>query len=81
MARKNPTVGYAVPSQTKHEKMLSEMHSALYTLGDKVRKPMPRDGEKLLPKSLRTPSSPDVKDAESQIECLHKAFKTEAENG
>lgn len=56
--------------------MLSEMHDALYTLGNKIRKPSPSRGNKLLPKELqeKEPEGADV--ARSTIEQLHKAMST-----
>ena len=55
MARKNPTepcVASCDVEQDAHQTKLSEMHDALYSLGDKIRKPYPGRGEKLLPKDL-----------------------------
>lgn len=69
------TGNIGIDYQSKHEKMISEMHSALYALGDKVRTPMPRDGEKLLPSALREQESPDVAAAKAHVERLHGHFK------
>lgn len=76
MARKNPAVP-SVPKMDKHEQMCSDMNSAVYTLQDKIRKPMPRDGEKLLPKHLQSQEGPDAKSARKHIERLHRAFREE----
>lgn len=76
MARKNPTIS-GLPKQDKHEKMLSDMHSALYALGDKIRKPYRSDGEKLLPMALQESESPEAKLARNHIECLHRAMQEE----
>ena len=78
MARKNPTVS-SIPQmeQDPHEKKLSEMHDALYSLGDKIRKPYGRDGDKLLPKDLRAEEKPEAKAARAHIDALHKAMKGE----
>jgi len=69
--RGNPTM----PKQDKHEKMLSEMHSALYSLGNKIRKPYESDGDKLLPSDLRVGESPEAKAARAHIQTLHKSMK------
>lgn len=63
-----------MPEQSKHEKMLSEMHDALYTLGNKVRKPMPSSGEKLLPADLKQQEAPEVSAAKAHVEKLHGHF-------
>lgn len=65
----------AMPEQDKHEGMLSQMHDALYALGDKIRKPFARNGEKLLPKKLQSGESPESKAARGHIEALHAAMK------
>lgn len=79
MARKNPTVSEvpAMVERDAHESKLDEMHSALYTLGDKIRKPYPRGGDKLLPKKLRNQEPEGSKDARAHIDSLHKAMKGE----
>ena len=64
-----------MPERDKHESKLDEMHSALYALGDKIRKPFMRDGEKLLPKGLRSTETPEAKAARSHIDNLHAAMK------
>jgi hypothetical protein len=77
--RKNPTVqvGSMMDHQDAHESKLSEMHDALYSLGDKIRKPYPRNGEKLLPKDLRAEEKPEAAAARKHIDALHKAMKRE----
>jgi len=75
MARKNPTI--AMPKMDKHEQMCSDMNSAIYALSDKIRKPYPRSGDKLLPSHLQEHESDDSKSAKKHIERLHKAFKAE----
>lgn len=79
MARKNPSVPTIseMDQQSPHEKKLSEMHSALYSLGDKIRKPHQSDGEKLLPKDLRSREPKEAKQARKHINALHKAMKGE----
>jgi hypothetical protein len=78
VARKNPALPSVNPMpRDKHEAMLDEMHGALYALGDKIRKPYPRSGDKLLPTSLQESDSPEAKAAREHIECLHKAMKAE----
>lgn len=67
--------GPMAPEQDKHEKMLSEMHDALYTLGNKMRPPMGGNGDKLLPKGLAPAESPEASMARMHIETLHKAMK------
>lgn len=76
MKRSNP-VAIDMPKMDPHEEMLSDMHSALSALGDKIRKPYAAHGEKLLPKNLRTSDNPDSKHAKKHIKRLHKAFKAE----
>lgn len=76
--RGKPGADRAVPMmvhQDKHERMLSEMHDALYTLGNKIRKPMGGHGEKLLPKSMQSHEAPEAKAARSHIEDIHTAMK------
>lgn len=80
--RKNPTVSSAVslgapytpPPQPKHERMLSEMHDALYTLGSKIRKPTPNPGDKLLPPDLAPQEPAGARKARLHIESLHQAM-------
>lgn len=79
MARTNP-VAISQDRQDKHEQMCSEMHDCLYNLSDKMRKPFPRSGEKLLPGHLQESEKPEAKAAKAHIERLHKAFKA-AKNG
>lgn len=76
MARKNPTVS-DLPKMDKHDQMCSDMTSAIYALQDKIRKPMPRGGEKLLPEDLREHEKPEAQAARKHIERLHRAFKAE----
>jgi hypothetical protein len=76
MARKNPTIS-DIPKQDKHEQMCDEMNDAVYTLRDKIRKPFPRNGEKLLPANLREAEKPEARVARKHIARLHKAFKAE----
>lgn len=82
MARKPPVLrGNMMPmmpeEEDKHEKMLSEMHDALYTLGSKIRKPIQSRGDKLLPSDLRPAESDEAKSARSHIERVHRAMKRE----
>jgi len=79
MGRKNPTISTlgTMDHQSPHDKKLSEMHSALYTLGDKIRKPFARDGEKLLPKNLRAQEPKEARQARKHIDALHKAMMAE----
>lgn len=79
MARKNPTEQCmpGIVDQDEHERKLSEMHDALYSLGDKIRKPYPGRGEKLLPKDLQSHEKPEARTARKHIDALHKAFKSE----
>lgn len=74
MARKNPTIT-DFPKMDKHEQMAGDMHSALYTLQDKARKPFPRGGQNLLPSNLKEKPSQGHHAAKKHIERLHKAFK------
>ena len=76
MARKNPIAPMEI-HQDKHDKMLSEMHSALYTLGDKIQKPSPRSGEKLLPENLRQQAPKGAKAARRHIQRIHRAMREE----
>jgi hypothetical protein len=55
--------------------MLSEMHDALYTLGNKMRKPFQSTGDKLLPKGLAPAEAPEAAMARLHVETLHKAMK------
>jgi hypothetical protein len=75
MARKNPADAPMMAEQSPHEKKLSEMHSALHSLGDQARKPSPMMGEKLLPPSLQKPEGPGVAIAKKHIDKLHAAFR------
>lgn len=59
----------------KHQEKLSEMHSALHALGDKIRKPFPNHGEKLLPKNLREQEPEGSAEARKHIDNLHAAMK------
>jgi len=61
--------------QDAHEAKLSEMHDALYSLGDKIRKPYPGRGEKLLPKDLRSQEKPEAEAARKHIDTLHRTMK------
>lgn len=67
----------AMPEEDKHERKLRQMHDALYSLGDKIRKPFGRDGDKLLPKGLRSSETPESKAARTHIDSLHKAMSGE----
>lgn len=79
--RKNPTtapsslVGADMPAPDKHEQMLSNMHSALCSLGDKIRKTYHSNGDKLLPSELQTADTPEATLAREHIANLHRAFK------
>ena len=64
-----PRVMPTMPKQAKHEEQLSEMHDALYQLGDQARS----HGGKLLPSKLSKPTAA----AKKHINRLHKAFKKE----
>ncbi len=61
--------------EDKHESKLNEMHSALHALGDKIRKPFARSGEKLLPKNLREHEAPEAAEARKHIDHLHKRMR------
>jgi len=74
-ARKNPTVGLGMDSMSKEEQMCSDMHSALSSLSDKMRKPYASNGDKLLPKDLQANEKPEAKAARGHIRRLHKAFR------
>ena len=63
------------PAMDKHEGMLSEMHDALYQLGDKIRTPFGGRGSKLLPKKLRSNESPEAQTARKHIVNMHTAMK------
>ena len=71
----NRVVALDMPEQDKHQGLLSEMHDALYSLGEKIRKPFNRGGEKLLPKPLRSSETPESKAARAHIQNLHKSMK------
>lgn len=73
MARKKIDM-VSMPRQSKHEKMLSEMHDALYTLGDKIRKPFSRTST-LLPKALQKAPEDHSSKARKHIERLHRGMK------
>jgi len=77
--RRNPTEAAmpGMPAEDKHEKMLGEMHDALYTLGSKIRRPIGGRGDKLLPKDLAPAEPEGAKSARTHIESLHKAMKGE----
>jgi len=61
--------------EDKHQGMLSEMHDALYQLGDKIRKPFGGRGSKLLPKGLQENETPEAQLARTHIETMHGAMK------
>jgi hypothetical protein len=67
----------SMPEEDKHEKKLRQMHDALYSLGDRIRKPFNRDGEKLLPKGLRSSETPESKQAREHIDRLHTVMSEE----
>lgn len=71
-ARKSPL---GMVHRDKHEQMLDDMHGALSSLGDKIRKPFQPSGEKLLPADLQNAEKPEAKAARKHIEKLHGAFK------
>jgi len=73
-SRKNPTV-VGMDRRDKHEQMIGDMHDALYSLGDKIRKPLAHDGDKLLPVELQQHEKPEAKAARKHVEKLHRAFK------
>jgi len=70
-----------MPHQAEHDKMMSEMHDTLYTLGDKVRKAFPDYRKPLLPAHLKPKPTPESKEAKRHIELLHSSFKTAAKKG
>lgn len=74
MARKKIEMA-AMPKQSKHEKMLSDMHDVLYTLGDKIRKPFSRPYNALIPKALAKMPTDQGDMAKKHIEVLHKGMK------
>lgn len=74
--RRNPTT-VDVPKMDADEEKVSQMHSALYALSDKIRKPFKSSGEKLLPKSLQSPTNPEAKAARAHIRKLHGAMCAE----
>lgn len=71
-SRAVPSLGQA--KRARHEEQLSEMHDALYQLGDHARTPM-SDGSKLLPGEL-APANPKAAAAKKHIDTLHRAFKS-----
>lgn len=71
----NHIVSMDVPQMDKHEKMASEMHDAIYQMQDKMRKPYPRTGSKLLPAKLQSTETPESKMARAHIEKMHAAMK------
>ncbi len=76
--RRNPVardIGSMPVEEDKHERMLSEMHDALYTLGSKIRKPIGGRGDKLLPKELAPAEPEGAKQARDHIESLHASMK------
>ncbi len=67
------------PTQVRrapHEEMLSEMHDALYRLGDQARPMIDGDGAKLLPDDLSPSEKPEAKRAKQHIKKLYGAFKS-----
>jgi hypothetical protein len=74
--RSNPTL-IGMDAGSPEEQMCSDMHSALHTLSDKVRKPYSSSGDHLLPKPLQANERPEAKQARKHIRRLHKAFKSE----
>jgi len=60
-----------------HEEKLSDMHDALYTLGDHAREHsgLGGNGAKLLPAEV-VPEKPEAKAAKLHIDRLHKMFKS-----
>jgi len=62
------------PKREAHEEQLSEMHDALYQLGDQARPPMSGSSSKLLPDHLQ-PEKPGAESAKKHIAHLHRAFK------
>lgn len=77
MARSNPVSVHEDMKRDKHEEMCDDMHSALYSLSDKVRKPHATNGDKLLPKTLQSREKPEAKSARKHIARLHRAFRGE----
>jgi len=73
-ARKNPALP-SFPKMDPHEEKLSQMHSALHNLGDKIRKPFSGSGDKLLPKALRSAEPKEAKMARKFIDNMHKSMK------
>lgn len=71
-ARKSPI---DVPKRAPHEEQLSDMHDALYQLGDQARPPMGGSGGNLLPDDLAPQEKPAAKKAKKHISKLHKMFK------
>ncbi len=69
--------GIPMPHQDKHEKMMGDIHDALYSLGSKIRKPMTSNGDKLLPKALRPTEPEGAKMARAHIERLHSSMQSE----
>ncbi len=75
MAKRRSVADTSAIRQSKHDQMLDEMHSALSSLGSKIRAPFPSQGEKLLPPGLQPAETPEGKAAKAHIENLHGAFK------
>lgn len=76
MARKSPiSIGSDRP-QAPHEEQLSQMHDALYQLGDQARPMNHGSGSALLPPDLTEDDKPEAKAAKKHISKLHKAFKS-----
>lgn len=78
MARTSPV---EKSKREPHEEKLSQMHDALYQLGDQARGPMrglggTEGGSALLPDSVIPPDNPISKAAKKHIHKLHKAFKS-----
>jgi hypothetical protein len=70
----------AMPRMNSHQKMMSEMHSALYDLDNKI-SPIrnPKATTDLLPKELQPSEKDDMKIlAQKHVKELHKAFKQTA---
>lgn len=67
-----------MPHQEEHDKMMSDMHDTLYSLGDKVRKAFPDYRKPLLPKELKPKKTRESSMAKRHIILLHDAFKTAA---
>ena len=66
-----------MPEMDADEKKVSDMHDALYSLSDKIRKPMERPGDKLLPDHLKKSPAKHGEMARKQIRALHRAFREE----